>query len=388
LKCLIGDYDAARAIGETLIRDDRLNVGVILPNGWVCADIDSQIGAVALGSLLELRTPLVATYRGVHVYLGGSHATRKTAWGEILAHHRYVVAPPSIHETGHRYAPLWWPDGGLASVESGLAAISQIFDRPLTVGQRVVNSRPLASRRGPPVVEYSRLEDRLPDWKAGLPPDGIRNLDSWDRREFFVNAACEVLGIPIQPIGTPFLCVLPGHAERRPSASLYPDRHGRVVYHDFHAPGGAPEFLPLAMVYAAQKTGTVAKLNPSTLAAWKRRFLTELGLVAPAPVQIPALPPGEPPRVHKIYDGFRQLLQCRWLTDPGQPAPFTREFAAGWCGLSERHAGIAIQRLIELRLIRRVPTPPNGGLAHFYMPGATSATGQASALQIAERSSR
>jgi hypothetical protein len=53
-------------------------------------------------------------------------------------------------------------------------------------------------------------------------------------------------------------------------------------------------------------------------------------------------------RVRVSYDGFVYLLSCRWLHAPYEPAPWTHEFAATWCGISTRSAKDARRQLVRL----------------------------------------
>ncbi len=100
-----------------------------------------------------------------------------------------------------------------------------------------------------------------------------------------------LLDIPDVPPGKPFLCVLPVHEERHPSAALHIDAKGCVVYHDFHA-RGTPEFLTLPEVYAAQRYGEVKRLSGPEVAVWALRLLVETGTVVPVDVCWSVTPSG------------------------------------------------------------------------------------------------
>jgi hypothetical protein len=52
------------------------------------------------------------------------------------------------------------------------------------------------------------------------------------------------------------------------------------------------------------------------------------------------------------YQGFIHLLACKWLYNYGKPSTFSWRFAAGWCGVSERMAGEAIQWLLKHHYLR------------------------------------
>ena len=81
---------------------------------------------------------------------------------------------------------------------------------------------------------------------APLQGDALR---AWDADENFARAAAALLGIPDVPIGKAFRCILPGHTDEHPSASLYRDRSGAVVYRDWHRADGE-EWYTLAEVRA------------------------------------------------------------------------------------------------------------------------------------------
>ncbi len=89
-----------------------VNIGVkagLLPNGdhlWF-VDLDSK---EALGPFFEAHpnlkcVPLVSTSRGFHLWLTWKRPakTRTFVGGEIRGEGAYVVAPPSVHESGHVY---------------------------------------------------------------------------------------------------------------------------------------------------------------------------------------------------------------------------------------------------------------------------------------------
>ena len=167
-------------------------------------------------------------------------------------------------------------------------------------------------------------------------------------------AVAELLGIGsrfVTDSGQAFPCVLPGHEERHPSASLFRRDDGLFVYHDWHCKGDK-EFYYLAEVYASQRGGRTVCLSRSELPTWQLRLLVDTGFAEPVAVDIRCLPEGTSRIVRTVYDGFVLLLGCRWLHTPGLPTPYTWRFAARWCGVSERHAGEAISELEKLGIIR------------------------------------
>jgi hypothetical protein len=169
-----------------------------------------------------------------------------------------------------------------------------------------------------------------------------------------VLAACEVLDIPIhapEDIGKTFRCVLPGHTDKHPSASLYRRRDGLVVYRDWHAASNQ-DWYSLAEVRAVKAYERVVKVNAPELATWHLRLLVETGFTKPVEVPAAPLPPEARPALHRVYDGFLLLLGCKWLHTYGAPTPFSWRFASAWCGVSERHVGQAIRELLKLGFIR------------------------------------
>ena len=155
------------------------------------------------------------------------------------------------------------------------------------------------------------------------------------------------------PIGRNFCCILPGHEDAHPSATLYWSQSGEVMYHDWHKIHGQ-EWWNLVEVYAAvvigavavTKTGYAADLPPPSFAVWRLRLLNEAQVIEPSPVEIAPLPNDAPRYVAKVYAGFRLLLACKWAYVPGKPTVFAWSFAAGWCGVGIVNAGKAIQWLV------------------------------------------
>jgi hypothetical protein len=169
-----------------------------------------------------------------------------------------------------------------------------------------------------------------------------------------VNLRCAAfLGLPIDPIGPPFLCVLPGHYESTPSASLHWDpRTGSLKYRDWHRRSG-PEWFLLAHVYAARFTGEATWLHGPALMTWQLRLLVDAAVLPPYPVCALELPDYAPSGVKRVYAGFRHLLACKWWHTSEAPTPFTWHFAAVWCQVGERQAGEAMAWLLKHGYLRQ-----------------------------------
>ena len=188
---------SAAEIAEWFQTDPEANLGVITgePSGIAVADFDRRPAGVH-----HPPTPSATTSRGYHVYLrsDGPVRTEKYRWGELRGDGGYVVAPPSLHPSGHRYEWMLGPD------DVSFASLGElVLDR---------HSQRSGAPEVPPGSQYE-----LPGYtvvSAGE-QDGRLACDA-----AAVVAACRALGIEV-PLGKPFPCILPGHVERRPSASLY-----------------------------------------------------------------------------------------------------------------------------------------------------------------------
>ena len=171
-------------------------------------------------------------------------------------------------------------------------------------------------------------------------------------------------------LGRPFACVLPGHDEEHPSASVFLDPQTRVWrYRDWHKRSG-PEWLSLAEVRASRAYGVVRRLRAPEASRWYLRLFWEAGHLEPVDVEMPWFPDGVPPAVRIVAEGFRLLLGLRWLRGFGEPTVFTRKFAAAWCEVSEQQARDAIAQLRQFGVIQIVGTTRVGSHdANLYLPG-------------------
>ena len=108
---------AARLASDPEIRawfeyDPNANVGIICgqaSGGLVVADFDRPVSA---DEFQHPPTVIGQAKRGPHIYfkVDGPFSTTATPWGELRGDGSYVVAPPSIHESGHKYAWIVRPD--------------------------------------------------------------------------------------------------------------------------------------------------------------------------------------------------------------------------------------------------------------------------------------
>jgi hypothetical protein len=163
-----------------------------------------------------------------------------------------------------------------------------------------------------------------------------------------------VLGVPTARVGQGFLCILPGHEEHHPSASLHWDpKTGAIMYRDWHARSGV-DWYTLPDVRASLACHHAVRLRGPSVATWQLRLLVEARILAPYPVPARPLPPDARPAVRKVYAGFVFLLACKWWHTPDAPTAFSWRFAAAWCGLGERHVGEALHWLLAQGFLRQV----------------------------------
>ena len=318
---------ATRPASEPEIRawfevDPGANVGIICgqaSGGLVVADFDRP---ATPREVWHPPTVVVEAKRGPHVYFQaqGPVATTGTSWGDLRGDGSYVVAPPSVHESGHEYRWLIKPG------EHTLAPLDAL----------ITDGRPEAG---------TQAEVLLPVYPEGGGPSLIGGDGSTlARLDSAVSAALPVLGID-RSLGRKFSCVLPGHGpDRHPSAALHRGPDGIWRYKDFHRPSD-PASLTLAEVLASRKAGRVMQLSAPSQARWYRRLFYEAGILAAHPARL-ELPPGLSAVARRLADGFTLLLALRELSDGG-PAPYSRSFAGPWCGVGERRAGEGIAELVR-----------------------------------------
>lgn len=329
--------------------DPTTNLAIITGNGLAVLDIDRRCGAPRLPD-----TAIASTGRGWHVYLRSDLGvrTQRFGWGELRSEGAYVVAPASVHPTGARYEWLTAPDGELAD----LADMPVALDAPSKL-------TPEAAYQGPYMgLGTGALTQALAAGGAAY----TTVLKTLDTDEAFVSAFADLLGISLKQS---FCCVLPGHAELNPSANLWRDERGVYVYRDHHGRGERAAY-DLTAIYAAVRAGRQVTLTRKSLPRWRLRLCHELGLFERPAVNLPDLPRGASPEARRLRDGFELLYSIRLAAGDSDPTPYTRLFAAAWCGLTSRQADAAKVELLNARVIEKVGTYPVGdGAMSLYAPG-------------------
>lgn len=130
-----GSSDAEQ-IGRWWRRWPTANVGLETGYGLVVIDVDDAVGAAELAGIAQGRMPptlVSVTGRGFHLYLAGE-ASGSHKVGRLLLRGTggYVVAPPSLHRSGARYAwrdgtaplaeiPLWFKENIIESVRAPIS---------------------------------------------------------------------------------------------------------------------------------------------------------------------------------------------------------------------------------------------------------------------------
>jgi hypothetical protein len=164
-----------------------------------------------------------------------------------------------------------------------------------------------------------------------------------------------LLGIPesgVSNLGSPFPCILPGHEEEKPSASLYRMDDGTIMYRDWHSRDGK-EWYGLPEVYAARCYGRIEKLTTTVFKVWETRLFAELGLIILPPVTLPPLSPSATKATHAVYNGLKFLFQCKWVQFPGSPTTFTGPFGAAWCRLDAKTVATAMGQFLKQGILRK-----------------------------------
>jgi hypothetical protein len=203
------------------------------------------------------------------------------------------------------------------------------------------------------------------------------NLMRFDCDPLFVADAVELFGIAALE-GEPFACVLPGHTHEADSAVLSRGVQGDLLYVDVHA-HSAREMFTLADVYASLHSGRTAHRPRSSHAVFKLDLLRELGWIEPAPVLIRVLPDTASKAAKVLRERFAVLMGLRALRSDGKEAvPYSKRFAADWCGLSPSTALRGITELFDNGVIVHAGSHASSSLearewwseTREYLPGA------------------
>jgi hypothetical protein len=143
------------------------NVGVLCGHGLVVVEADGPAGEAELRDLPMPRTPVARSQRGPHFYFRGSARSRQGILPEVDVRGAggYVVAPCSIHPSGHRYT---WE---VAPWQAPLALLPPALERLLGIVQPPIKRSEGPIPRGARNVTLTRVAGALK--RAGVSPEGL-----------------------------------------------------------------------------------------------------------------------------------------------------------------------------------------------------------------------
>ena len=300
----------------------------------------------------------------------------------------HVVAPPSAHESGTPYR--WMAESLLDSpppVAPGWLLSALPTPSPKARSHTPSRGRGISALSTLGGTDTSPISlpregegesgsgSDLLRWEGQVDEKGAENAHgAWGRDQAAVQRVLDHWGVDAAP-GEGFRCVLPGHAERNPSASLWPSNETGVWrYHDWHGREGQ-EWWSLAEVHASRHSGQLVRfgegfpLGLASEARWWLRLWHDVGLLPVQPVPLP-LGLGASDLERKIAQGFALLLALRHTCENG-PTPFTRRFAVTWCAVSDWHARKGIESLLRHGAIRKDDEheTSEGRKLYLYLPG-------------------
>ena len=333
--------------------DANIGIATGARSGLVVIDVDPRHGGhyslqdfeAQYGPLPDtLRVRSGGDDRGWHLYF--RHPGRSVPSGtdvlgpglDVLGDGGFIVAPPSLHESGRRYE--------IADEFAGYPDETPLADLPAAVLALMCEKKPTIPKRGTSIQEVSEYwSHRL---LTSVEPDDLSRLFADPE---VARACLAVLGFPADlPFGAATLCPL--HTERRPSCAVMPPGESGRDFHvaDFHAREGQATYSLTAWFYR-RVTGTLMPRAAPTYLTWGVRLLVEAGVLKLPAIETPLLPGDAPSAARRVFQGFIELLGVRRLVSDREPPPFTWNFAARWCGITKREAGDGMTWLLGKRLL-------------------------------------
>ena len=312
-------------------------------------------------------TVIVETGRGYHYYFKSKKELKTVCFefGELKADGGYVVGPGSQHENGKIYNFV--DTFGPAEIE--IAPVPKWL-KDAQNSDRARAAQPIPTVKGP-VKPSLQIKDKNLKAKNGVRNNSVTCSISFEQLEalnadpetaFKIMSLC---GREVDRIGKAFTCPLPGHSERKPSASLYQKPGRPIVLNDFHEREAGRFSWPLVDVYASCKVGKALKLRKGERAIWWLRALHEIGAVNPPVLKGYELPQEAKKPAIKLYQGFIYLMELRQLYAAQDSAPFSWSFAGQWCDL--KSAG-QVQQAMKYLLER--------GYLYMKQPGVKIGEGE------------
>jgi len=371
-----------------------IGIGVILgasSGGLVVLDVDKVKAFMAWSKDHGLAIPATWTVRsgrGWHYYFRAARRQQKAeaGWGHLLGDGQIVALPPSRHEEGGSYKWSLEPGSG------DLAPLTEVYLVALTS-----SSHPrVQTRRGVAPIPTPRGSLHA---VMGTPPlDGRRSLEELQADPDAARACVRVLGLgdSLGDLRCPF------HGDQAPSASLNAQGDGfyRLTCHSGSCElGGRPprqKSLGLGELLASRVAGwKVVHLDGYEVALWNANVMAVAGQLG-----LPQLEVGDEWDLSetrlRVLNGFHWHARIkRWLHGAeAHPTPWTRDFAARWCGVTPdeaRNANEYLEAIGELVVEERRRLTGLGYAAKLYrLPAvrAVPAAWPAASERQAERSPR
>jgi hypothetical protein len=248
----------------------------------------------------------------------------------------YVVAPPSLHQSGRRYE--WTNEADVAEMPAWLICLE---GKP----------RSRQCRRNEPGERVKNYDARSTSSSCAVTPSGAPG----SFRGYAIDRElARFLELPVEFSGNSspaFWCPLHEDGDR-PSAWLRRTESGDILFNCTHEGGWS---LTLPQLYASLLTGTIAtfkedgKSEATTHVVWRLRLVFDAGLMEVRPRKHHKLPADVPPSVTPVWNGYILLLGLKdhlpqWR---GNPAAFSWRFIVAWCGVTYAEARYAMKWLLE-----------------------------------------
>lgn len=330
-------------------KDHAANWGLILGQGIVAVDVDGEHPR----HLHLPPTAQVQTGRGSHYLYRTDRPTPtlKCPWGELRGDGSYIVGVGSLHPSGVRYQ---WSDY-CNPEEIGIA------DLPPDLLQAVEEEHNRQSAHRGQTGQF--IHNQYISYRSTEPEVHAPAFDYavWVTREDVALSIMQACGVASPQLKKPFKCVLPGHEEKKASASLFRVDDGTIAYRDWHQKDGAAWYT-LGEVFASVVAGKVLDLGPGEKTVWLIRALIRCGYLKPPAIWAPKLPADVQAGTRDVFNGFRELVACRHLYQGGDPGGtmFSWRFAAAWCGRSHVTVGRAMEWLLKHGYLKRVAVEGGG----------------------------